>query len=85
MVNRMVTVASKLGLHLQLSDEIVRCAEKHASSITIAKGGQIANAKNLLEILALAATHGSELIVTANGDDEKDALKVVCNLIKKNY
>lgn len=85
MVNRTVTVANKLSLCLQPSDEIVRCAERYASSITIAKGSQIANAKKLLEILALAATCGSELIVTANGDDESDAIEAVCNLIEKNY
>lgn|GEM_PF-1059067 len=85
MVNRTATVASKLGLCLQPSDEIVRCAGMYASSVTIAHGEQIANAKKLLEVLALAAACGSELIVSANGEDERDALDAVCNLIEKNY
>jgi phosphotransferase system HPr (HPr) family protein len=57
----------------------------YASSVTIAHGEQIANAKKLLEVLALAAACGSELIVSANGEDERDALDAVCNLIEKNY
>ena len=40
-----------------------------------------ADAKSILSVLMLAASRGTELTVTAEGADEREALDALCGLI----
>lgn len=63
-----LTVQSANGLHLVPASQIARTAGEFAGSITLRKGDQSADAKTIIEIVALGAPQGTELEVEAVGE-----------------
>jgi len=59
---------------MRAAARLVRCAQKFQSTVLIKCSGQIANARNILSILALCAALGAALEIEAVGDDEQEAL-----------
>ena len=84
MVEQRVVIANRLGLHARAAARFVRAAGEFQSRIRLERtdGSAAADAKSILSVLMLAAARGTELRVTADGEDEAQALKVVCDLIE---
>ena len=69
-----VTLPADVALHARPAAQFVRTAVGFSADITVATDERQANAKSLLDILALGAEAGSELRLTASGDDAPLAL-----------
>jgi phosphotransferase system HPr (HPr) family protein len=69
-----VTLPADVALHARPAAQLVRTAVGFSADITVATDEREANAKSLLDILALGAEGGSELRLTASGDDAPLAL-----------
>jgi phosphotransferase system HPr (HPr) family protein len=69
-----VTLPAEVALHARPAAQFVRTAVAFSADITVASNGREANAKSLLDILALGAEGGTELRLTASGDDAPVAL-----------
>ena len=74
-----VLVSNRLGLHARAAAQLVRLAARFKSSVTLFREDQnvFANAKSILSVLALAASKGTELTITAEGEDEEAALNEI--------
>ncbi|RLE65995.1 MAG: HPr family phosphocarrier protein [Thermoprotei archaeon] len=85
MLSVKVKLLNKVGLHARPAALFVQTAKKFKSDITVVntKNGQSANAKSILEILALGADYGDEIIIQANGPDENDAVQELLNLLNR--
>ena len=70
----LVTLPDGVDLHARPAADFVRTAMGFAADIQVAAGGREADAKSLLSVLALGAKAGSELRLTASGDDAGAAL-----------
>ena len=80
-----VTVHYKKGIHARPAAEIVQTAGKFNSKIFIGfNENESVNAKSIIGVLTLGATHGSTLVVTANGPDEEMAIAALRELFGKN-
>ncbi|MFH1622077.1 MAG: HPr family phosphocarrier protein [Candidatus Omnitrophota bacterium] len=84
MVKKNVLVKSKQGLHARPAALFVQLANKFDSKITITKDDQEINGKSIMGILMLAAEKGSEIIITAEGDDAKEAMEALEGLVGKD-
>ncbi|MEO6572571.1 MAG: HPr family phosphocarrier protein, partial [Polyangiaceae bacterium] len=76
------------ALHARPANLLVRVASGFAASIEIrldGKAPQRANAKKILEVLALGATKDAEIEVVTSGQDEAEALAAVVRLIERNF
>jgi phosphotransferase system enzyme I (PtsI) len=84
---RRVKVTSLLGLHARAAANLVRVASQFKSSLTLQRidGSAEADAKSILSILTLAASRGTDLRITASGDDEQDALDAVIGLFSRDF
>ena len=80
-----VVLTNKMGLHARPSTQIATAAGRYASDIYIAKDGLTVDAKSVLELLMLAAECGSELHISADGDDASDAIKSVVELVESRF
>jgi phosphocarrier protein HPr len=82
-----VEVVNRLGLHARAAAKLVRAATEYDSSIRLTRGdgGASADAKSILSVLMLAASRGTELIITADGRDERAALDALCRLISGGF
>ena len=83
MVECRVTIVNRLGLHARAAAKLVRAATAFRSTLRLARAdrGAVADAKSILSVLMLAAARGTELLVTAEGPDEGQALDALCQLI----
>ena len=70
-----------VDLHARPAGVVVREASRFVADIVIAINGKRANGKSILEVLALGATGGTELGLTASGDDAADAIATLSELI----
>ena len=87
MAERTVEVNSRLGLHARAAANLVRVASQFKSKLTLQRpeGGVEADAKSILSILTLAASHGTKLKLVAAGDDEQDALEAIVGLFSRAF
>lgn len=80
MAEARVTVKTGVGLHARPAAELVREASRHSCRLTVEYGGRTADAKSILQILALGVKDGEELVVRAEGEGEDAAIKAVLAL-----
>ena len=82
---RTVKVRMTQGLHLRPCSAIVTAAGRHRARVQIQKDGQSADAESLLELLMLAATRDTELVVLAQGADAQEAVQAVAELFAGDF
>jgi len=80
-----VTLINKLGLHARAAAKLVNTASSFSSDITIKKAGQSANGKSIMAVMMLAASCGTELSISADGEDEQAALDSLQQLIADRF
>ncbi len=73
-VERVVTLPDGVDLHARPAAHLVRTAATFSADIAVAANGREANAKSLLAVLALGATAGTPLQLTASGEDAATAI-----------
>ncbi|MFC1646058.1 HPr family phosphocarrier protein [Candidatus Omnitrophota bacterium] len=83
-VKTTVVVNGKQGLHARPAAIFVQIASKFDSKITVTKDEQEVNGKSIMGILMLAAEKGSEIQITAEGDDAKEAIESLEELVSKD-
>ncbi len=85
MVTREVTVLNEVGLHARPATFFIQKANEFKSFITIAKDERKVNAKSLLGVLSLGVIKGTSVIITADGEDENEAIDALESLIMSNF
>ena len=76
-----VTLPADVALHARPAAELVRAAGKLPVSVTVAANGKQANAKSVLQILALGATGGTELTLSAVGPGADEAVATLAQVV----
>lgn len=80
-----LTIINKLGLHLRAAAELVKVANKFKSKVTIHHGVQNVNAKSLMGLMTLAAAQGTEMEFEVEGDDAKEAMGGLKQLLAAKF
>jgi phosphocarrier protein HPr len=82
MPERRVTVASKVGLHARPAALVAKAAAAQPAAVSIAKnGGSPVPAGSVLNLMALGAAHGDEVLISAEGEGAQAAVDAVAELI----
>jgi phosphocarrier protein len=84
-VERQIEVINLLGLHARAAARFVRAASRFQSKITITKEGTTIDGKSILGILFLAASAGSQITISAIGDDESEAVEALTSLVAGGF
>lgn len=84
-MEKQVTILNKTGLHARPAAEFVKLASRFKSEISILVGTKVANAKSIINVLSLAATHGTVLTLKADGPDEVEAIDTLSSLIERKF
>ena len=85
MIQRDIEIKNKLGLHARAAAKLVHTAARYKADIKIRKGEEEVDGKSILGILLLAAGRGSTVTLKANGEDEREALEAVEQLIDAKF
>jgi phosphotransferase system HPr (HPr) family protein len=78
--SRTLILTNKRGLHARAATKLVQRCQPYQARVTVRHGGQEADAANIMALLMLAAPCGTELTVSAEGEDAEavlDALEVL--------
>ena len=78
-----VTLPGGVDLHARPAADFVRTAMGFAASIQIAAGERETDAKSLLSVLALGAKGGTEIRLTASGEDAEEALDALRQCVER--
>ena len=84
MIEQSVVVTNPTGLHARPAALFVQTASKFKSDITVRCGSREANAKSVLNVLTLGAGTGSEIVISANGEDEQEAVAALVAMVQSN-
>ena len=85
MAQRTVTIASSVGLHARPAALFVEQATETGLDIEIGRPGEDAvDATSILGVMALGATHGEEVVLTAEGDGADEALDGLVALLSRD-
>lgn len=83
---RTVTINHKYGIHARPAAKIVALSNRFASDIEVIKEGEPpANAKNILDVMMLAAAPGVKLELRIRGDDAQDAMNQLATLMESDF
>lgn len=87
MVEGLITVTNRLGLHARAAAQLVRTANRFKSALGLVRidGSAAADAKSILSVLMLAAARGTQLRLTADGPDEAEAFAVLSRLFADGF
>jgi phosphocarrier protein HPr len=81
MIETTVTIREKVGLHARPAADLVQLAAKLPCRITVEAGGKKADAKSILQVMALGIKFGQDLTVRADGEGEAAALEQIVALL----
>lgn len=78
-------IINKLGLHARAAAKLVKLSGGFKSAIDLEKSGQRVNCKSIMGVMMLAASCGSTVTLYVDGDDEKDAMNAISELINGRF
>ncbi|MDD4689350.1 MAG: HPr family phosphocarrier protein [Eubacteriales bacterium] len=86
MYQKEIIVTNQVGLHARPATFFIQKANEFKSSIWIEReNNKRVNAKSLLGVLSLGIMRGVEIMISAEGPDENDAVEALINLISNNF
>ena len=85
MIETTIIIKNKSGLHARAATRFVEIASRFTSNIALGNENQFVDGKNILSLMLLAASQGSELFLKIEGNDEKEAFAAVSTLIDAGF
>jgi phosphocarrier protein HPr len=80
---RRILIANESGLHARPVSELVRCAMRFKSDITIEANGKKCSAISIMDIMTADIRKGTEIVVAAHGVDADRALEAIERCVKQ--
>jgi phosphocarrier protein HPr len=80
-----VMITNSLGLHARAAARFVHAASAFQSRVRVARGDREIDGKSIMGLLLLAAAHGTQVTITADGVDERDAIDTLRSLVERGF
>ena len=81
MLEATITITDPVGLHARPAAVLVRTVGQYQARVHLAHGSKRADARSIIQLLALGVRPGSPVTVTAEGLDEAEALAAVLDVL----
>ena len=85
MIKRDVTITNNIGLHARPATFFIQKANSYKSLVWIEKEDRKINAKSLLGVLSLGIAQGMTVTISADGQDELEAVNGLSELINTEF
>lgn len=83
--SRSFKIQNELGLHARAAAQFVKIAGRYRSEVRVEKDSRVVNGKSIMGILMLAAAKGSQIRITTEGEDAREALSELGGLIEGRF
>ena len=84
-LERQTKVINRLGLHARASAKLVKSAGRYASSIRIGTDSETVDGKSIMGLMMLAATQGTTMTITIEGEDAESAMRDIIGLFEDRF
>ena len=84
-ISQNIEIINKLGMHARAAAQFVQIASGFTSHIEIEKNNRRVNAKSIMGVMMLAAGKGSEVTLYADGEDERESIEKLIELINNRF
>ena len=84
-LERQTKVINRLGLHARASAKLVKSAGRYTSSILISTDSETADGKSIMGLMMLAATQGTTMTITIEGEDAENAMQDIVDLFENRF
>ena len=85
MIQREVTITNSSGLHARPATFFIQKANTYRSSVWVVKDDRKVSAKSLLGVLSIGIAKGMTITLAADGEDEKEAIDGLVELIQTGF
>lgn len=85
MVEKILTVKNRAGIHARPASLIAQTANKFSSEITLEKDAVEVNAKSIMGVITMAAGYNTTIVLKVNGEDEQEALAAIERLFETKF
>lgn len=85
MVEKIVTVKHRAGIHARPAALIVKTANQFSSDFFIEKDTMRINGKSIMGIITLGASYKTALKIICEGDDESEAASAIEQLFENRF
>ncbi len=85
MYEKAIKIRSEHGIHARPASELVKMTNKFDSKVVLVKDEVEVNGKSIMGILMLAIAPGDEIIIRAQGEDEKMLVDSIIDLIENDF
>ena len=76
-------IIAETGIHARPATLLVQAASKFGSDVNLEYNGKTVNLKSIMGVMSLGVGQNADVTITAEGDDEKDALDAIADTMKK--
>ncbi len=83
-IEKKLVIRDTEGLHVRPASFFVQIAQKFKSNIIVKKGKKAVDGKSIMGMMTLALAKGSEIRITAQGDDAEKAIEELENFVKRD-
>lgn len=84
-VIRIVKICNKKGLHARASARFVKLAGQFDAAVTVTKDDMSVSALSIMGLMMLAAGPGTEIVLTARGNQRAEAIEALAALIAARF
>jgi phosphocarrier protein len=85
MINELITIQNKLGLHTRAAAKVVALANQFQSTIQFQYQNKIADCKSIMALILLGLTKGVTLNLVISGVDEIAARDAIVELVNQRF
>jgi phosphocarrier protein len=85
MTEQKITVTNRAGVHARPAALIVQKVKDFKCNIYISKDNEKINAKSIMGVITLGASYGTELTISAEGEDEVQAVQTLAVLFQSKF
>ncbi len=85
MIEKILTVRNRAGIHARPAALIAQTANKFASEIIMEKNTTTVNAKSIMGVITMAAGYNTTMTLKVDGSDEKEAAEAIEKLFESKF
>ena len=82
---RTFTIQNKRGLHARAAAKFAAVANGFSCEIEVERNGQSVPGRSIMGLMMLAASKGTEICVTAEGQDAEEAVGALGDLVSGRF
>ncbi len=85
MIKQQIEIINKLGLHARAAAKFVTCANDFKSEVFLSHNGHEVNGKSIMGVMMLAASQGTNVSISVDGEDEIEAMAALIELVNNRF